>query len=77
MTRTYQILLAFLLGQVLQVVLHGFVDKLVATNPLIVCIVVGLLVTSAFYIGVLLANREQDETNMTIEEVFGDEAETD
>lgn len=77
MTRTYQILLAFLLGQVLQVVLHGFVDKLVSTNPLVVCIVVGLLVTSAFYVGILLANREQDETDAAVREVFADEIEAD
>lgn len=77
MSRTNQILLAFIFGQALQLVLHGLGDKLVTVNPLLACLVVGLLVTAALYLGSLLANHEQDETNMTIEEVFGDEAETD
>lgn len=77
MSRTNQILLAFVLGQVLQVVLHGLGEKLVSANPLLVCIIVGLLVTAAFYVGVLLANREQNDTNLPLEEVFGDEVKTD
>lgn len=77
MSHTNQILLAFVLGQVLQVVLHGLGEKLVSANPLLVCIIVGLLVTTAFYIGVLLANREQSGMNFPLEEVFGDEVKTD
>lgn len=77
MNRTTQILLAFVLGQVLQLILQALSSKLVSANPLVVCIIIGVLVTLAFCVGITLANREQEETNTAIKEVFGDEVKID
>lgn len=77
MNRIHQILIAFILGQALQLALHCLGNKIASTNPLLICIVVGILVAIAFYIGVSLATREQNVTNLPLEEVFGDEIKTD
>lgn len=73
MNRTKQLLIAFILGQVLQLAIHWLGELLVSGSVLLVCAVVGVLVGAAFYVGVLLANHEQNTTNLSLEEVFGDE----
>lgn len=73
MNRTKQLLIAFILGQALQLAIHWLGELVVSGRVLLVCAIVGALVSVAFYVGILLANHEQNTANLSLEEVFSDE----
>ncbi len=73
MKNVFFIIVAFIVGQLLQLVLNFIGSMLCPMYELVICLIAGLLIIAAAYCGLMLGLRTPLEDNANAQEVFEDE----